>query len=640
VCGIAGRVNFRSGAPVDGALIRRMCDLLAHRGPDGAGTHVDGPVGLGHRRLAIIDLSPAARQPMASEDTRLWITYNGEVYNFRELRADLERRGHRFRSQSDTEVILAAYREFGVRCLDHLRGMYAFAIWDSEARTLFLARDRLGKKPLYYLLDGDGIAFASEPKAFLSDPSFKAEPNLEAISHYLTYQYVPSPLTAFRGIQKLPPAHCLVVKNGTVSTERYWKLRYGPKRELTEGEACEELLARLREAVRLRLISDVPLGALLSGGIDSSTVVALMAEQSASRVKTFSIGFEEAAYDEREAAASVAARFGTEHHAFVVRPDATALLPSLVWHYNEPFADSSAIPTYYLAQVTRPHVTVALSGDGGDEAFGGYDRYVAHALACRADRFLGPLRPALAALGAALPQGTDGRGLRRRTRRFLEVLAAPPADRYARWMVHFNAEQKTALCTPEFAAATGDVDSLALLREAFTATDAKGPVEAAMAADVARYLPEDLLVKLDVATMAHGLEARCPFLDQDVLEFAAQLPVQWKVCGMAKKILLRRALRDLLPPEILARPKQGFGVPIDVWFRGPLKDLAFDTLLSPRATVRGLFRPEAVLQLLEDHVSGRADRHYQLWNLLMLELWYRAFIDPDGAGRRTGGGCG
>ncbi len=640
MCGICGPVNHEAGTTADPALIRRMLAALAHRGPDGEGIHVEGNVGLGHRRLAIIDLSPAAAQPMPNEDKTLWITFNGEIYNFQELRRDLEARGHRFRSHADGEVILHLYEEYGTDCLRHLRGMFAFGLWDGTRRRLFLARDRVGKKPLVYFQDTRRFLFASEPKAILQDPAVPIEPDPQAIHHYLTYGYVPGSLSAFRGIQKLPPAHYLVVKNGTVSTERYWKLRYGPKRELTEGEACEELLARLREAVRLRLISDVPLGALLSGGIDSSTVVALMAEQSASRVKTFSIGFEEAAYDEREAAASVAARFGTEHHAFVVRPDATALLPSLVWHYNEPFADSSAIPTYYLAQVTRPHVTVALSGDGGDEAFGGYERYVAHALACRADRFLGPLRPALAALGAALPQGADGRGLRYRARRFLEALAAPPADRYARWMVHFTAEQKAALSTPEFTAATGDADSLALLREAFTATDAEGPVEAAMAADVARYLPEDLLVKLDVATMAHGLEARCPFLDQDVLEFAARLPVQWKVCGMAKKVLLRRALRDLLPPEILARPKQGFGVPIDVWFRGALKDLAFDTLLSPRATARGLFRPAAVRQLLEEHVSGRADRHYQLWNLLMLELWHRMFIDPDGAGRRKGGGWG
>lgn len=638
MCGIAGRVNFRSGAPVDAALIQRMCDLLAHRGPDGEGAHVDGPVGLGHRRLAIIDLSPSARQPMASEDRQLWITYNGEVYNFQALRADLAGRGHRFRSQSDTEVILTAYREFGVGCLERLRGMFAFAIWDARAQTLFLARDRLGKKPLYYLLDGDGIAFASEAKAFLADPSFKARPNPEAISHYLTYQYVPSPLTAFQGLRKLPPAHYLLVQDGKVLTERYWTLHYAPKHRLTEGEACEQLLARLREAVKLRLISDVPLGALLSGGIDSSTVVALMAEGCVSRVKTFSIGFEEAAYDEREAAAIVATRFGTDHSAFVVRPDVAGLLPALVWHCNEPFADSSAVPTYYLAQVTRPHVTVALSGDGGDEAFGGYDRYVAHALACRADHFLGPLRPALAALGAWLPHGGDGRGLPRRARRFLEALAAPPAERYARWMIHFGAEEKAALCTPEFAAATGGADSLALLRKAFTDTDAQGPVEAAIAADVARYLPEDLLVKLDVTTMAHGLEARCPFLDSEVVEFAARLPVRWKVWGTAKKVLLRRALRDLLPPEILARPKQGFGVPIDTWFRGPLKELAFDTLLSPRATARGLFRPAAVRQLLEEHVSRRADRHYQLWNLLMLELWYRTFIDHDGDGRRKASG--
>lgn len=638
MCGICGTVNHEAGVPVDPALIRRMSAALAHRGPDGEGIHVEGNIGLGHRRLAIIDLSPAAAQPMPNEDETLWITFNGEIYNFHELRRELEARGHRFRSQADGEVILHLYEEDGTGCLRRLRGMFAFGLWDANRQRLFLARDRVGKKPLVYFQDTRRFLFASEPKAILQDPAVPIAPDPQAIHHYLTYGYVPSSLSAFRGIQRLLPAHYLLLESGKVSIERYWRLRYGSKLDLPQEEACEELLARLTEAVRLRLISDVPLGALLSGGIDSSAIVALMAAGSPSRVKTFSIGFEEASYDEREAAAIVADRFGTEHHAFVVRPDAAALLPALVWHYNEPFADSSAVPTYYLAQVTRPHVTVALSGDGGDEAFGGYERYAAHGLACRADRVLGPLRPALAALGAALPPGGDGRGIRRRAQRFLEALAAPPADRYARWMVHFNAEQKAALCTPEFAAATGDTDSLALLREAFTATDAEDPVEAAMAADVARYLPEDLLVKLDLATMAHSLEARCPFLDAEVVEFAARLPVRWKVWGTAKKVLLRRALRDLLPPEILGRPKQGFGVPIDVWFRGPLKDLAFDTLLSPRAADRGLFRPAAVRHLLEEHVSGRADRRYQLWNLLMLELWYRTFIDQDGDGRQNGWG--
>src|SRR3990172_6582565 len=428
MCGIAGRVNFLSGAPVDPVHIRGMCELLAHRGPDGEGTYVDGPVGLGHRRLAIIDLSSAARQPMGNEDGTAWIVFNGEIYNFQELRQGLEE-GHRFRSQSDTEVILHLYEEEGVKCLDRLRGMFAFAIWDARERTLFIARDRLGKKSLYHLVDGDGIAFASEPKAFLADPSFKPQPDLEALSHYLTYQYVPSPLTAFQGVQKLPPAHYLLVRRGEISTDRYWKLHYSQKRQLTDDEACHELLGRLREAVKLRLISDVPLGAFLSGGIDSSTIVALMAEQASAPLKTCSIGFEEKDYDERTYARQVAQRYGTDHHEFVVRPKAAEICPKLVWHYNEPFADSSAIPTYYLAQLTRQHVTVALNGDAGDENFAGYDRYVANVLAGRSDWVPRSARRALEGLARALPVKRSRNWLSR-SRRFLEALAEPRERRY------------------------------------------------------------------------------------------------------------------------------------------------------------------------------------------------------------------
>lgn len=374
MCGIAGRVNFLSGAPVSETAVRGMCSLVGHRGPDGEGTMVDGSVGLGHRRLAIIDLSPAGHQPMAAAGGRVWITFNGEIYNFQEVRVTLEAQGHRFRSHSDTEVLLAAYLQYGVACLGHLRGMFAFAIWDGRTRSLFIARDRLGKKPLHYRIDRDGIAFASEPKAFLADPGFVPEPDLEAISHYLTYQYVPSPYSAFRGVRKLPPAHYMLVQDGRVRVERYWTLAYGPKRRVTEQEASDELVSRLREAVRLRLISDVPLGAFLSGGVDSSVVVALMAQLSGAPVKTFSIGFEEKDYDELPYARQVARRYETDHHEFIVRPDATEIFDRLVWHYNEPYADESAIPTYYLSRLTRQHVTVALNGDAGDENFGGYQQ--------------------------------------------------------------------------------------------------------------------------------------------------------------------------------------------------------------------------------------------------------------------------
>jgi len=627
MCGIAGRFNFLSGAPVDAGLIRRMCDLVAHRGPDGDGLHVDGAVGLGHRRLAIIDLSAAAAQPMVDETGTAWIVYNGEIYNFAELKRQLEARGHRFRTRGDTEVILAAYREFGPDCVSRLRGMFALAIWDARARTLFLARDRAGKKPLFYLLDHDGIAFASEPKAFLADPAFKPQPDLKAISHYLTYQYVPSPWSAFEGVAKLPPAHWLLVRDGKVTTRRYWRLHYRPKRRISEAEALDELLARLREAVRIRLVSDVPLGAFLSGGIDSSMVVALMSELGAAPVRTFSIGFEESSYDEREHARTVAERFGTDHHEFVVRPDAAAMFDKLVWHYGEPFADSSAIPTYYLAELTRRHVTVALNGDAGDENFAGYERYPAHVQATQASPQPSPLLRRMAGLTRLLPTGPGPRNLFTRARLYAGTLGIPPERRYAKWMSHFDNALKAELCTDDFLRASGDPDSEALVVEAYRTSDAPDLVDATLDVDVRTYLPEDLLVKVDIATMAHGLEARSPFVDHEVMEFCASLPSDLKLRGTVKKYLLKQAAGRFLPASIIDRPKMGFGVPIDHWFRHELTELARDTLLGPTAARRGYFHLDMVRRLLDEHIAGTHHRQYQLWNLLVLELWHRAFID-------------
>ena len=431
MCGIAGRYNFRSGAPVSAATVAQMCELLAHRGPDGQGVHVDGALGLGHRRLAIIDLSTAGRQPMTAGEGRFWITFNGEIYNFLELRELFEKSGYRFRSHTDTEVILAAYERYGIDCLQHLRGMFAFVIWDAQEQTLFAARDRLGKKPFYYRLDTDGLAFASEPKAFLAEPSFAARPDLEAISQYLSYQYVPSPLSAFEGVERLRPGHFLVLKNGQLNVQRYWRLRYQPKHRIDEAEASQRLLAELRQATKLRLISDVPLGAFLSGGVDSSAVVALMAELGSGPVKTFSIGFDEKRFDELEYARLVAKRYSTDHHEFVVRPSATEIFSKLAWHYNEPFGDSSAIPTYYLSQLTRQHVTVALNGDAGDENFAGYDRYVASGIAARYQRLPAPVRSVLATLVAPLPATAGGTSVWARGKRLIETSRMTASRRYA-----------------------------------------------------------------------------------------------------------------------------------------------------------------------------------------------------------------
>jgi asparagine synthase (glutamine-hydrolysing) len=626
MCGIAGRVNFKSEAPVGPDLVGRMCDLIAHRGPDGDGSWADGFVGLGHRRLAIIDLSPAGRQPMASAAGDVWITFNGEIYNFLDLRRELESRGHRFHSRTDTEVLLAAYLEHGPECLSKLRGMFAFAIWDGPKRRLFAARDRLGKKPLHYLLDDDGIAFASEPKAFLADPKFQTRPNAEALLEYLTYQYVPSPLSAFAGVSKLPPAHYLLVENGSVVVRRYWKLSYRRKVNLTENEACEALIDQLREAVRLRLISDVPLGAFLSGGVDSSLIVALMAELSG-RVRTFSIGFEESDFDELPYARLVAERYGTDHSEMIVRPDATEIIPKLVWHYNEPYADASAIPTYCVSQMTRQHVTVALNGDAGDENFGGYRRYLVDRATRGFDRLPGGVQRSVAAVADRLPVRRRTRSLANRAARWLQRVSEEPQRRYARRIMHFQPEIREEVCTPGFLEAANGRSPFATLLDAYRASDATDEIDATLDVDVNHYLPDCLLVKVDIASMAHGLEARSPMLDHVFMEFAASLSASMKVRGTVTKYILKRAAERFLPGENIYRAKRGFSIPLALWFRREFGGLASDVLLDGRLRQRGYFRMDAIQRLLDEHRRGVNSWQKELWNLLMLELWHRMFID-------------
>lgn len=606
-----------------------MCRLIAHRGPDGFGELCTGPMGFGHRRLAIIDLSPLGAQPMQSDDGAVTITFNGEIYNYLELRHDLTQRGHRFRSHSDTEVILAAYREWGPGAIERLAGMFALALWDAPRRRLLLARDRVGKKPLFYRTDAAGLSFASEPKAFLAEREFNATPDLQAISEYLSFQYVPAPRSAFVGVHKLPPAHMMIVEDGRMTTTRYWRLSYAGQPDLDEGDALEQLDAHLRQAVKRRLISDVPLGAFLSGGIDSSLVVSYMAEL-APTVRTFSIGFAEQEYNELPAARLVAERYGTQHVEFVVAPEAVELLPQLVWHYGEPFADSSALPTYILSELTRRHVTVALNGDGGDESFAGYDRYRALQMAETIARVPTPLRLA-AALGADALATLVPHRQTRRIQRFLNGSVAAPHRQYARWMMHFDSPLKSELMTDSFLSATTDnaenmVDGL------FASSDAPTLVERGIDSDVRSYLPDDLLVKVDVATMAHGLEGRSPFLDHELMEFAARLPLNLKLRGRVQKYLPRRLARKRLPAGLLSLPKKGFGVPIDHWFRKDLGSFARDLLLGARARSRGYMHRPVVERLFAEHQSGRRQWHYQLWNLVMLELWFQMFIDrrPDG----------
>ncbi len=624
MCGIAGQFNYRSGAPVDEAILGRMCALIAHRGPDGSGVQSLGPVGLAHRRLAIIDLTEAGRQPMASADECVWITFNGEIYNFQELRQQLSADGYRFRTRTDTEVVIAAYLKYGPECVSQLDGMFAFAIWDSRLRRLMLARDRVGKKPLSYWTHERGLSFSSEPKAFLADPLFQRRVDPDAIVAYLALQYVPAPLSAFQDVSKLPPAHYALIDEGGIRLQRYWSLQYAPKRHITETEALDELRQQLRSAVRNRLMSDVPLGAFLSGGIDSSLIVALMAEQGHERVRTFSIGFEEAEYNELEHAKLVARRYDTEHHEHVVRPSALEVLPDLVWHYNEPYADSSAIPTYYLSRMTRQHVAVALNGDGGDESFAGYERYVANVLAGRLAWIPSSVTRVIGRAARRLP-GRGG-GFAARARRFAAVLGESREERYIRWMCHFDRDALPDLCTPEFFQRVTQDPFRPMLRT-YAANSAEDFVDATLGVDVQHYLPDDLLVKVDIASMAFGLEARSPFLDHHLMEFAASLPPALKLRGRTKKYLLKKLAREYLPDELVARPKMGFGVPLEPWFRNELRELAQDVLLSSTMRERGYFNSAYVAALLTDHLSGRRSNHYQLWNLLVLELWHREFID-------------
>ena len=627
MCGIAGKLFFDPSRHVDPALLARMNEVLAHRGPDDCGIYHRGQVGLAHRRLSIIDLSPAGHQPMSNADGTLWLVFNGEIYNFLELRDELSREGVAFRSKTDSEVILALYEREGVDCLRRLRGMFAFAIWDERKRTLFIARDRLGKKPLYYYADADRFVFASEPKGILVDREISAEADDVAIHHYLTFGYVPSPFCAFKGFHALPPAHYLTVADGRIRVERYWRLGYEPKFTASQDELQERLVHELTESVRLRMISDVPLGAFLSGGIDSSTIVALMSRFSSGPVKTFSIGFEEESHNELPYARMVAELYATDHHEFVVKPDAVEIIPDLVWHYNQPYADSSAIPTYYLAKMTRQHVTVALNGDAGDENFAGYERYAANRLAARYQQLPRALRRSLEAGIAALPDVGSFRGRYRRGKRFFEGVAQEPRRRYAHWVSYFPDAWKAELYSPEFLRRVACHDSVGILADAYDRTGTDDPLDATLGVDVAMYLPDDLLVKVDIASMAHSLEARSPMVDHRFMEFAARIPSRMKLNGTSLKHILKAAVRDLLPREIIDRRKMGFGVPLERWFRGELREMMCDVLLGPRAASRGLFRPAAVEQLVQEHLSGRRDRQAQLWCLLSLELWFQRFID-------------
>src|SRR5215472_11386929 len=598
MCGVAGFVLMRRTAPLNQLEVRlwAMIATLRHRGPADEGVWSDGRAGLAHARLSIIDPSPAGHQPMASVDGTVWISYNGEVYNFADIRRELIARGYPFRSRSDTEVIVNGWHAWGAGIFSRLRGMFALAIWDQRSKCLILARDRLGKKPLYYAATREGFVFGSEIKALLAFPSMQHEADLSALDQYLTWGYVPAPDTAFLGIRKLPAAHYLVVDarpdGGLGSPELvcYWRLPAPSEapRDRPAAELRGELVAQLEEAVRLRLVSDVPLGAFLSGGIDSSAVVATMARVGCRPVKTFSIGFSEQGYDETRYARMVAERYATNHHEFVVKPDAVAVLPRLIWHYGEPFADPSAIPTYYLAELARSEVTVALNGDGGDECFLGYPRYQAMSYLSRLDATPEWSRNVLQGLLGMAPRSLQRQLKLPRIRALLRAPSQHPGRGYAAALGWFTEEDKED-CYAEAMQEQLPRADLDLFEPYFAA--AGSLVAGANRADLHTYLPDDLLVKVDVASMAHGLETRSPLLDHVFVEWAVGLPDRLKLARGTSKALFKSAMAPYLPADLMHRPKMGFSCPIDHWFRNEMKELAYDTLLSHRASGRSLFRP-------------------------------------------------
>ncbi len=628
MCGIAGFARRSPVSPevaraarVDATVaVRRMCDAIRHRGPDDEGCYVDEGAAIGMRRLSIIDLA-TGHQPIANEDRTVWVVFNGEIYNFRELRAELQRAGHEFATATDTEVIVHGYEQWGADVFGRLRGMFGIAVWDTTTRVLWLARDRVGIKPLYYAETPDRLIFGSELKALLASGDIEPALDPAALDHFLTFLYTPRDRAVLRGVRKLPPGHLLRWSDGRAEVRPFWQVPAEATFAGTEDEAVDRLHGVLGDAVRGHMMSDVPLGAFLSGGIDSSLVVGLMAGASARPVRTFSIGFDEPAWDERPYARRVAEHFHTEHHELVVRPEGLDVLDRIVMHFDEPFADVSALPTWYVSELARRHVTVVLTGDGGDELFGGYDRYLPHRRVAQVDRYAGGMAQVMArGVWPVMPRGMTGRN-------FLRHIAQGPRGRYVDDIAFFHDEEKASLYTPGFARQVGPCGAEQAMAERF-ARFARLPFSGQMmAVDLETYLPEDVLTKVDRMSMAHSIESRVPLLDNEVIAFATSLPPAWKIRDGVRKHLLKRVAARLLPDEILTRRKQGFGVPLERWFRGSLRDLFGDLLGSARTRQRGYFEPAFIDRVLQEHLSGRRDHALRLWQLVMFELWHRHYLD-------------
>lgn len=629
MCGIAGLITQ---APLDDSakeILQRMARTMVHRGPDGEGFYIDDRAGLAHRRLSIIDLE-GGKQPMSNEDGTVWVTFNGEIYNYVELREALAQKGHQFKTDSDTETIVHLYEEHGVDFPKFLRGMFAIGLWDRRERRLVLSRDRLGKKPLFYGRVGDNFYFASELKALLEAPGFQRDIDAEALTDYFSLLYIAAPKTIYKSVKKVRPAHTLVVDAKGLKELCYWDLDFNQPEEKSEERWCEDLLSTYDEAVRLRMRSDVPLGAFLSGGVDSSSVVALMHRIGGQRLNTCSIGFDEKEFDESVHAAAFARSLGTEHHEDRVRPEALKILDALAWHYDEPFADSSAVPTYYVSQAARRHVTVALSGDGGDENFAGYRRYFHDCLENRARSFFPPAfcRHVFGALGRWYPK-LDWAPRPLRGQATFRALSRNSAGGYFYSVSGIKPEVKSELLNGDFTRALQGYDPLFLFQDYYDRQSAADHLSRIQYVDIKTYLVDDILVKVDRASMANSLEVRCPILDHKFMEVAARIPSSLKLKGTQGKYIFKRSLRSLLPNEILTRPKQGFAMPLGDWFRGDLKRLGPDLLLTPDPL--GVLDSAAVRRIWEKHQSGLRDFSTPLWAILMYRLWHKTFIQDRNA---------
>lgn len=622
MCGIAGLIYADQTARVDITLLEKMCYAIRHRGPDDTGTWVQGHVGMGMTRLSIIDVS-GGRQPIHNEDKKVWIVFNGEIYNYRKLREDLLKQGHHFYTSSDTETIVHLYETYGENCVDHLRGMFALAIWDQSRQTLLLARDRLGKKPLHYYFDGDRLIWGSEIKSILQCPGVAREMYPPALVNYLAYGYVPDPDTMFRGIYKLPPGHILIYRNGKIDVRPYWDVEYKVHEIQSEAFYVDRLLDILNEAVKIRLESEVPLGAFLSGGIDSSMVVALMARHMSRPVKTFSIGFEEQSYDELKYARIIAREFGTEHHEEIVKPDAESIILDLVRQFDEPFADSSAIPTYYVSKMARQWVTVALSGDGGDELFGGYSRYLEGTMARVTNWIPRPIKKGIFQnMACLLPEWAPGINT-------LRHIASDEDERYIRSMSKGISTIHKEVFSKEFCGQVSTTDPSPALIRYLEKVSEKDRVTKRLYQDTKTYLPGDLLTKVDRTSMMVSLEVRAPILDHHLVEFAATIPAELKIKDRVTKYIFKKAAERLLPREVVYRPKQGFAVPVKTWIRRDWTEMSHELVFGNRAQSRRLFNPRFLRNIMSEHRWGRRDHSYLIWTLMVLELWFREMIDKQ-----------